>query len=270
MLLPSYCTAAIAAVAVSSSFLVAAEQSSSSVRGGRGTATAQSPEEAAAASAMEQQHRILAGATGRYLEQLIKYAEDAFQLANAEPAILIVGFVLQGNSNNRGPSSETGPEKKKKHAFKLTLAPHEPEKATDGTRKMITSTATVDKKWHQGKISCVCDADYYYAGSDKKGSFFNSEEDCCEWFPDACSNKAIVPGLWYLTEVEGKPTCMFGASDDPGGWAEETDLFAHKRECCNEICDHWILLRMMSWEVDDCSLFGTGMSLGDPLHQVMM
>ena len=184
MLLPSYyCTAAIAAVAVSSSFLVAAEQSSSSVRG-RGTATV-SLEEAAAASAMEQQHRILAGATGRYLEQLIKYAEDAFQLANAEPAILIVGFVLQGNSNNRGPSSETGPEKKKKHAFKLTLAPHEPEKATDGTRKMITSTATVYKKLHQGKTSCVCDADYYYAGSDKKGSFFNSEEDCCEWFPDA-------------------------------------------------------------------------------------
>jgi len=247
MLLPSYCTAAIAAVAVSSSFLVAAEQSSSSV--------------AAATSAMEQQHSILAGATGRYLEQLIKYAEDAFQLANAEPAILIVGFVLQGNSNNRGPSSETGPEKKKKHAFKLTLAPHEPEKATDGTRKIITSTATVDKKWHQGKTSCVCDADYYYAGSDKKGLFFNSEEDCCEWFPDACSDKAIVPGLWYLTEVEGKPTCMFGASDDPG-WAEETDLFANKRECCNEICDHWILLRMMDWEVDDCSLFN--------LHQVTM
>ncbi len=62
---------------------------------------------------------------------------------------------------------------------------------------------------------------------------------------------------------------MFGASDDPG-WAEETDLFANKRECCNEICDHWILLRMTSWEVDDCSLFGTGMSLGDPLHQVTM
>ena len=151
-----------------------------------------------------------------------------------------------------------------------TLAPHEPEKATDDTKKIITTTATVDNKWHQGKKPCGCDADYYYAGSVTKGLFFNSEEDCCEWFPDACSNKAIVPGLWYLTEVEGKPTCMFGASDDPGGWAEETDLFANKRECCNEICDHWILLRMMSWEVDDCSLFGTGMSLGDPLHQVTM
>jgi hypothetical protein len=119
MLLRSYCTVAIAAVAAmaaTSPLLVATEQSSSSVRGrGRGTAAL---EDAAAASATKQQHRVLAGTTGRYLVQLIEYADDAFQLADAEPAIFNRRLrELQGNSGNRGPPSETGP--KKKNAYEL-------------------------------------------------------------------------------------------------------------------------------------------------------
>jgi len=114
MLLRSYFTVAIAVAAmeVTSPLFVAAEQSSSSVRG------TSALDDAAAASATKQQHRILAGATGRYLVQLIEYAEDAFQLADAEPASVNRRLrELQGNSGNRGPPSETGP--KKKNAFEL-------------------------------------------------------------------------------------------------------------------------------------------------------
>ena len=83
MLFCSFCTAAIAAIAVTSPLAAAAQQSSSSVRGA-------APEDAAAVSA-NKQHRVLAGTTGRYLTQRIEYSEDAFQLGDTEPAG--VGFV---------------------------------------------------------------------------------------------------------------------------------------------------------------------------------
>ncbi len=60
---------------------------------------------------------------------------------------------------------------------------------------------------------------------------------------DFFSNTAVVVErrLWgvnwvgwpYGSPVDGKPTCVFGASDDPS-WAEETYLFPTKRECCIE------------------------------------
>ena len=110
MLFRSFCTAAIAAIAVTSPLAAAAQQSSSSVRGA-------APEDAAAVSA-NKQHRVLAGTTGRYLTQRIEYSEDAFQLGDTEPAGVDRRLrELQGNSGNRGPPSETGP--KEKHAFEL-------------------------------------------------------------------------------------------------------------------------------------------------------
>lgn len=102
MLFRSYCTAALAALAATTA---SAAQSAPSVRG------ASSTEEVSSSA----QHRALQGATGKYLEQLIEYTEDAFQLAdNPEPSGGRRLRELQGNSGRNG---ETGP--KKRAAFEL-------------------------------------------------------------------------------------------------------------------------------------------------------
>ncbi len=108
MLFRSYCTAALAAMAAISPMAAVTAQSSTSVRGAATTEDV---------AANMQHHRVLAGATGRYLVQLTEYSEDAFQLAdNPEPNVDRRLRELQGQGNG-GPPSGTGP--KKNAAFEL-------------------------------------------------------------------------------------------------------------------------------------------------------
>ena len=114
MLFRSYCIAAIAAIAATSPLASAADQSSSSVRG-----AAVREDDAAAAASATKQHRALAGVKGKYLEQILEYAEDGFTIAG-EPGVDRRLRELQGNSansNSGGKKLETGP--KKKAAFEL-------------------------------------------------------------------------------------------------------------------------------------------------------
>jgi hypothetical protein len=105
MLFRSYCTAAIAAMAAISPMAAA---QSSNVRG------ATSAEDSPAAM----QHRVLQGASGRYLQQLTEYNEDAFQLADDADARVDRRLrELRGNNAGRGPSGQTGP--KQNAAFEL-------------------------------------------------------------------------------------------------------------------------------------------------------
>ena len=109
MLFRSYCIAAIAAIAATSPLASAADQSSSSVRG-----TAVREDDAAAAASATKQHRALAGVKGKYLEQILEYAEDGFTIAG-EPGVDRRLRELQGNSANSngsgGKKLETGPKK---------------------------------------------------------------------------------------------------------------------------------------------------------------
>ena len=108
MLFRSYCTAAIAAVAATSPMAAAAAQSSN-VRG------ASSAKDSPAASA--KQHRVLAGATGRYLEQFTEFNDDVFELADdAEPQARRLRE-LQGKGNAFGKSGEKG--NKRNAAFEM-------------------------------------------------------------------------------------------------------------------------------------------------------
>ena len=142
MLFRSYCTAAIAAMAAVSPMAAA---QSSNVRGA--ISTEDSP---AASSTM--QHRLLAGATGRYLVQLTEYNEDAFQLADdAEARVDRRLRELQGNSAGRGRSGETGP--KKNAAFELPngeilqlegLAPGDEDLLASGDDIVLPVEATMD------------------------------------------------------------------------------------------------------------------------------
>ena len=107
MLFRSYCTAAIAAVAATAPMAAAATQSST-VRG------ASSAEDSATI-----QHRVLAGATGRYLEQINEFNEDVFELADdAEPqARRLRELQSKGKGNAFGKSGEKG--NKRNAAFEL-------------------------------------------------------------------------------------------------------------------------------------------------------
>ena len=115
MLFRSYCIAAIAAIAATSPLASAADQSSSSVRG-----AAVREDDAAAAASATKQHRALAGVTGKYLQQILEFSEDVFQIAG-EPDVDRRLRELQGNSNSNSggkkSAGETGP--KKKAAFEL-------------------------------------------------------------------------------------------------------------------------------------------------------
>ena len=105
MLFRSYCTAAIAAVAATTPMAAAATQSST-LRG------ASSAEDSAT-----MQHRVLAGATGKYLEQFTEFNDDASVLAeDAEPQARRLRE-LQGKGNAFGKSGEKG--NKRNAAFEL-------------------------------------------------------------------------------------------------------------------------------------------------------
>ena len=112
MMLRSYCTAIIiiaaGAVTATSHHLAAAAAQ---------TSTAQSPPAVSATI----QHRVLAGATGRYLEQLTEYNDDAFQLAdNPEPqARRLRERELQGKGNAFGKDKNDEKGSKKNAAFEL-------------------------------------------------------------------------------------------------------------------------------------------------------
>ena len=106
MLFRTYCTAAIAAVAATTPMAAAAQ--SSTLRG------ASSAEDSPAAYA--KQHRNLAGATGRYLEQLTEFNDDVFVLSeDLEPQARRLRE-LKGKSNKPQAVSQG---KKKNAAFEL-------------------------------------------------------------------------------------------------------------------------------------------------------